>query len=800
MKKYGKSILCLLLVLALCLSLAACGKKEEQNKTDEEIPEYVYSAEFQPLNVEEDSYVNARVFTDDGFYATGWVKIGERELNEGETLDYEGQLDIYGPKLYFISLDGAMKELTAYEPMPTPVDTEGRANYSANVDLTGLGLRDDGKLLVVESVGESWYDGDPKEINTEDDWVNWRYESSFYIRVLNPDGSEVSTAPVEIDYDPQQSYISFYNMLVDDQGNAIGTGDNGVIAVAADGSVAYTIESEDYVNNMLPLRDGSIGVTRWGDTGMELVRLDTAAGRFGEVIPLPANAYDVIPGGGDYDLYYRNGTNLYGYNFETQANDKILNWLSCDINGDYMNGIRVAEDGTITGIMTSWRSEDRDVEFVTISKVPYDSVPHKESITLAVLWTDYELSDRVIEFNRKSDDVRIDVVDYSEYNTEDDYSAGQTKLLTEIMAGNMPDLFVLDQMPYRQLAAKGLLEDLYPYLDADAELKREDFFPSVLHAMESDGKLCRVAPGFGISTLAGASSVVGDEPGWNYDQFREALASMPEGCDALDQYTTRGDVLQQLVYLDMEDFVDWNTGKCSFDSQEFIDVLEFANTFQVDFDWENYEWTEEESTMNRLAAGRQMLMNTSIYSMDDMLYNDVYFGGSCTYIGWPTNNGVGNMINLLNGSYGMSVNCKNKEAAWQFLRTFLTADFQKDLYGLPSNTHAFDTMLKAIMKPEYLTDAEGNAVLDDNGEKIQVSRGNIGMSDGSTFRIYAMTQEQADKLVQLINSADRTADYDTGIFDIVNEQAQAYFAGQKSAAEVAKLIQSRANLFVNEQR
>ena len=30
-------------------------------------------------------------------------------------------------------------------------------------------------------------------------------------------------------------------------------------------------------------------------------------------IPLPGNGYDLIPGGGDYDLCYRNGSFLYGY-------------------------------------------------------------------------------------------------------------------------------------------------------------------------------------------------------------------------------------------------------------------------------------------------------------------------------------------------------------------------------------------------------------------------------------------------------------------------------------------------------
>ena len=68
------------------------------------------------------------------------------------------------------------------------------------------------------------------------------------------------------------------------------------------------------------------------------------------------------------------------------------------------------------------------------------------------------------------------------------------------------------------------------------------------------------------------------------------------------------------------------------------------------------------------------------------------------------------------------------------------------------------------------------------------------------FDIYAVTQEQADKLWELVTTTTKAQNYNTSIYDIVNEQAQAYFEGQKSVQEVAKLIQSKANIYVNEQR
>lgn len=805
MKKSIRALLCLALALTMALSLAACGKTgegeaEPENRDSEAtVTDYVYKAEFTPFESSEGISYDPCAFTPDGIYARSYEKVGERELYEGETLEHEGQLDLYGPSLYFISSDGKVKKLDAYQPLPAPEDSENRTNYNAGSDLMSVGLNDNGELTAIEAVYVNWFDGSPEELYVDQNWEKWRYERSYFIRTLGTDGSEISSSPIAFDLGEDQ-YVSFPNLCRDSKGNYLATADMSLIAVAPDGSISYVIESDAYINSVVQLKDGRVCVTVWGNAGMELRTIDAENGTLGETIPLPPNAYDLMPGGGDYDLCYRSGSFLYGIKLESGETEKILNWINCDVNGDYMNGVNIAGDGTITGVLNNYRNDANRTEFVTLRKVPADTLPRKETLSLAVMYLDYDMSDRIIEFNRRSDKVRIELRDYSEYNTEEDYSAGLTKLTTEILSGKMPDLMSLNGLPYSQLAGKGLLEDLYPYLDADKDLKREDLFPTVLKAMEVNGGLYRLCPSFSIQSLIGAASVVGDKPGWNYEQFREALASMPEGCTPLDQYTTRDNVLNTLVNLDMNDFVDWNTGKCSFDSQEFVDVLEFANSFQAVFDWENYEWSEDDSALTRIAQGRQMLMQAWIYSIDDVMYNDLYFGGDSTYIGWPTNNGVGNMLYLGDRAFAMSATCSNKEAGWEFLRNLLLEDYQNNLHGLPVVRKVFDAKLKDAMTVEYQKDAEGNYILDENGEKIQISRGGVGFGDGNTYKIYALAQEQADKLLEVINTTDKVTDQNDAIFNIVQEQAAAYFAGQKGPEEVARLVQSKANIYVNEQR
>ena len=51
-----------------------------------------------------------------------------------------------------------------------------------------------------------------------------------------------------------------------------------------------------------------------------------------------------------------------------------------------------------------------------------------------------------------------------------------------------------------------------------------------------------------------------------------------------------------------------------------------------------------------------------------------------------------------------------------------------------------------------------------------------------------------------IMTVDRISSYNEEIEKIITEDAEPFFAGQKSAEEVAKVIQSRVNIYINEKQ
>ena len=63
---------------------------------------------------------------------------------------------------------------------------------------------------------------------------------------------------------------------------------------------------------------------------------------------------------------------------------------------------------------------------------------------------------------------------------------------------------------------------------------------------------------------------------------------------------------------------------------------------------------------------------------------------------------------------------------------------------------------------------------------------------------YEITPEMKTDFLHLIESVSTSEKVDPAILSIIDEDAAAYFAGQKSADEVAKLIQNRARTKVSE--
>ena len=829
-----KKILILLLCAAMVLSLAACGGKNgtggnsgtgsggnpaptptaggSGSGSTPVQDTYVYVPEYVPISSELDGYPSSLLYAD-GRFLTSVYGVIRSEIPEGVTPEWEGQYDIYGNKFYWLNLDGSMEALSAYEPMPAPTFEEG-VDGSGSSYVNQYTLTPTGDLAVIEEVYSYWYEGPAEPERYSDAWYEAGYyiyersEENFYLRLLNADGGEKACIPLNDLQQDEESYFYIGRFAADASGYFYLTSDMTLYILDSEGTLVKTLTTENWFDSLVNLPDGRVAASQWDMNGYVLLPIDPVTLELDTENPIPLgngmyDFYGMSPSAnGEYDFLFTNGSNLMGYKLSDGSTAKILNWINSDVDpNELSNTAFMLPDGRIVALETQWNDDSMTTSssFVFLKQVPASSLEQKQIITLATLYLDYQTRSRIVKFNRSSPDFRIELRDYSEYNTEEDYEAGLTKLTAELMAGNMPDILSLDGMPVGQLESRGMLTDLYPLLNADSELNGQ-LIEGVLQALDSNGKLYRTAPSFQLFTVMGGASVVGDTPGWTLKDFETALSNMPEGCEPFNSYMTRGTILNFMLNMNWDQLVNWDTGKCSFDTGLFADILKFAARFPETYEYdEDYVWTEEDDEMNRIASGKQMLMYTWLYDFRDWQYYNAMFGGDATCIGFPVSEGVGNAFQFDGSGYAITTGCKHPEAAWQYIRSTLTADYQeKNVWTFPTNKVAFQKRLEEAMTPRYQTDADGNFILDENGEKIE-EFDYWGWSGGSV-EIGAVTQAEADKILAVIDSTTRVTEYDDELYSIILTDCEAFFAGQKSAEEVSKLLQSKMTIYVNEQR
>ena len=786
---FRKSIL-FLLIAAMAFALTACGSGEtagtstaaksasSQKAAATPAPEFKYVSKFANVSDVPFDYVAGGFPTAEGVYVYGG--------------DIDGKLP---PQFRFCTYDGQVKEFPAFEGLDFTTDAEGKYNYSAIKSIRSVQPMSNGNLFLLGVLSESW-SSTPVEDTDGLGIMNDKNAYSIVAQILDAEGKTLSSFPIE--FDESNLFLQVTALVLKD--DTILTAQEGKFtAYATDGSILWQAEVNGSVGYLTANADGKVYFTADGAEGNAIYPFDMETKKAGDaIVKLPWNANAINAGSGEYDLYYSTGEYFNGVRLASGETEKIFSWVDCDVATDMDNPVYVLEDGTVCSYYSNSLDALMGVKnllLFRISKVAATSLQDKKTLTFATLGLEFDTKQQIIDFNRVNDEYHIEIKDYSQYGNGSDLSAGALKLQTEILSGNSPDIVDLSKISSDRLAAKNLLEDLYPYLDADAELKREDFLPNVLTAAECNGKLVSTISSFTVESLAGVSAIVGDKPGWTYNDLNMALAQMPDGCAVLGPEVSRRDILNTCLMLDLENYIDWTTGKCSFDRDEFIALLNFAKSFQAmnpDID---------SNIFSRIAEGEQMLTKMSLSNFTASWVNCIYFGNyPYTYIGYPTYNGEpGNYIHL-NSGYGMTSACKNKDGAWQFLRTFFTEAYQrKSLTGLPSNRAAYDYLLKDAMTMKYKQDADGRFLLDDNGEKIPQPLIDSEIL-GTHITYYALTSEMAANLTSLAEGTARILVNDVSILNIVDEQAEAFFQGQKSAEEVAKLIQSKVDIYVNEQR
>jgi ABC-type glycerol-3-phosphate transport system substrate-binding protein len=374
------------------------------------------------------------------------------------------------------------------------------------------------------------------------------------------------------------------------------------------------------------------------------------------------------------------------------------------------------------------------------------------------------LTDCVYEFNKLNEEYRVVLDNPTAGLEKEDVSTRQQLLLTSSTPPDLVDLSFVEN--WKEYAANGVFEDLSAYFQNSNILDENEYLPNIMEGGKIGEEQIFIPYSFGFTMLYGQEQYLGKEGGWTLQDLLE-LYHEHEEISILNYESTLA--LESLLSLSMEEFVDYSQVSCDFEVPLFYDLLQCTAKAR---------YTEGDYTMfcSNVLENRALMDEAIIFNMESYLAytglmeeNTSDSGTKLVLKGYPSKDGKMRGEAYLSPStyFGICSNSDNKEGAWQFLEYLLSCeDYFVDAF--PSRR---DWLIKRMnsCNPDYFAGVE---------------------------ELREITKEDEEQLLSIIEGLNFTSNQDKNIIQVVTEEAQEYYEGDKSEEEVAQIIQNRIQLYL----
>ncbi len=572
--------------------------------------------------------------------------------------------------------------------------------------------------------------------------------------------------------------------------------------------VGYIQGDFDGFSWMLTGSDGYVYAAFWreGDEPMLFGRLDPQTQTVEEIrldaLPELNSLSGFIPGSGAYDFFVHDADGLYGIKLEKEVFEEVVNWANSDFDGSNVMQVTALPDGRFAVQTAADALGSDNGGSWLLRRRTEEEIARMQLISLAALGMPYQLELAVLNYNRNAADTRIVVADYARYNTEEDETLGLAQLKKDMTDGIVADIICTNGLPFASFANKGLFEDLYAFMEDDETFHEEDYLMNYFGSLEYDGALRHMSVSYTVGTQFAKTEYAGTEQGMDIAAYTELITHLPEGMDAyVEMY--RDTALRELCVNNMNAFIDTKKGKCSFDSEAFVKILELCALYpdMPEDMFENMSEDELESYLNEMGYAfrkdEALLYSTQLRDPYDYHgIREVDFGDAdITLVGYPTvgEEGNGGMF-FPEFTVAMATQSKYQDEIWSFFRYMLDEGFQR---MISTNSMATMPVHRGVLAEEMQAATEPYTYLDRDGNEVQEPRKSFLGS--SVITLQNATPEEMETLLVYMEGITVSNYYDSTIYGIIEEESEMYFSGDCTAAEAAAMIQSRVSIYLSEQ-
>ncbi|WP_295095840.1 extracellular solute-binding protein [Ruminococcus sp.] len=444
--------------------------------------------------------------------------------------------------------------------------------------------------------------------------------------------------------------------------------------------------------------------------------------------------------------------------------------------------------------ITSCSQSSSQNKSAIISNNFYDISEKKDDIILnfAIMGEDTILKQAAEKFNEIDNGYCIKFTEYNQQGygevNSGELELSDFELIQDIINTDNIDIIAScafkNEDNYRMLQKKGAFVDLYPFMNNDSEINIKTLNNNVISAIAIDEKLYSLPTFYCIYTMGGDPKYVGNKNNWTYDDMMQYWDAMPDNA-TIHGKRTKEEAFYTLISPNLASYIDYEDGKVKFNSQEFKKCLEFCNSF----DYGNQE--KKEYDFN----APQFINTLNIDSFMGIWPFEISSEfPKLTFVGFPSMDGRGAFFKSCGKCFSISSksSLEKQKAAWEFIRTFVTEEWQienvlspgegknKTEIGFCINNNAFETIKNNVVNKEYSEETYQNK--------------------NEEFDTVFPSKEDCDKLTEYINSIDRwEVTLNDSIYQLINEEIMMYFSGEISIDKCVNNIQERASLWISEQ-
>ena len=785
---------CLAAVLcgAMALPAMSCSKKGPKNPDGTPRQQYVKETDpyftdttaelFIPID-ETRKLEGCRSFSSgiagDSIYVT---------YSAGYSLSEEDQKEINGLDVY------KAKELKRYFEIQNNTTVGGLAIFSMSGEMTGNFLFDSTEAPVESFVTKDGRIGIVMEVNSYE--INEKKDEliqkdDYKLVFFSGTGGRLE----EILLTEAAAYLGHIIDITEaDNGNLLFLGDSGILVMDPSGKILSKETAEDHDSRFYCAGGKCYILTEYWETEKyTLSEVDVNTGKTGSP-QLSAIAPEKIYGRGD--LYFaENGIEeIVKCDFLSGTTETVLKYEYTDFTSpESVLDIRCEGEDILVLYKETSGDGPLAVDRVYLTRFhKEDKNPYAgRRLVYAAYCSDgaEEAFLSVINKYNKSPESKARIVVYEQVSEvpglEEARADSADKLLLAMKSGNGPDV-LLNCAEFTKFNSGDILLDLNPYLDGKTGIDRTKYYDNIFRAYESGGKLYQLPLNVRMKGIFGNPDLLGRPDGWTIDEMDAKLESIAD--KTYPTMMSPMEILEGLISVDFDHYVDFSSGKADFGSVDFLKLLEFAKKYGGKAGEDTVFGLSEKYDDITLNGGVDVLIvqagecALTGFSADDLESFAVY-KSLCSkdplMTGWPSSGRFG-LAAEVKASVGISAFSECPEEAWDFVSFLLNSEdrfsFRAGISVLRAGTDA--VIADNIAEYEKFSDIYKNTDMMKNRSPL--------------------SEEMASQYRNAVESIHRPVHTDQAVLTIIKEEAQAFFAGEKSSDEVCKLIQNRVTTLLSE--